>query len=73
MIRNNVGMKLGTRMKFKEVIDPGDEGLIFVVLEDRDDRVLVVEESDLMSDLLIKPQHVYSKDELVEIVNVGKT
>jgi hypothetical protein len=58
-------MKEKDLVKFKECLEDGDEDAVMVILEDRDDRVLV---SDLrFKDWTIMPTSVYQKDELMAI------
>lgn len=52
----------GSVVRFKENLEPGDENWIGVVLEDRGDTVVV---QDVQSKMTIKPQHDYSKKDLV--------
>ncbi len=49
--------------KFKEIIDPVDESLRFVLLEDRNDWLLV-KEVTLFNDWPIPPTHEYRKSDM---------
>jgi len=54
-------MKNGDKVKFKHVVDAGDENLIFEILEMRGDRALV---GQLNSGMNIQPTFVYATDDL---------
>lgn len=51
---------VGDRVRFTEVVDPGDERCEFDVIEDNGDRVLV----RLVCDLPIRPVNVYLRNQL---------
>ena len=52
---------VGQSVKFKNVVDPGDEARVMRVIEDRDERVVV---EDANTSMRIRPQAVYLKSEL---------
>jgi hypothetical protein len=56
--------KVGTYVKFREILQEDDEEACMVVLEDRDNRVLV---RSLDPSLLIPGTHVYLKEDLVAV------
>jgi hypothetical protein len=58
-------MKVGQKVKFKEILEQGDEELRFIVLEDKGDRVLV----QAVVDLPFPPTYTYLKSELVVTEN----
>jgi hypothetical protein len=64
------GKVKGTLYKFKEAVEPGDEGLRFEILEDRGDRVLVRETT--INDMKgIEPTFVYKMEDLIPVEEPG--
>jgi hypothetical protein len=53
--------KRGTRVKFRKALDPGDEKIRMVVLEDNGNRVFV---QDDISTMPLKPTHTILKSEI---------
>ncbi len=60
-------VKVGERVRFKKRLEPSDEQLVFLVVEDRGERVLVVEESDTKRAMAITPLSAYLKSDLVKV------
>lgn len=60
-------MKPGDKVRFIKP-DEDEMGVVFEILEDRDDRVLVMA-AELFDDWAIRPTHVYLKSDL-ELIKI---
>lgn len=60
----------GSIVRFRESLEEGDADLLFVVLEDRDTRVLVADIDPAHSTAFGAPQYTYQKSEL-EVVTTN--
>jgi hypothetical protein len=56
-------MKRGDYVMFREVLEPGDETLLMIVVEIRGDQALVQAQVDMP----IKPQNQYTQEELMVV------
>jgi hypothetical protein len=54
---------VGDRVRFREILDPGDENCVFDVIEDNGDRVFV----RLVCDLPIRPVKVVLRSDLCKV------
>ena len=64
-INKEYEMEQGDVVKFKNIVDAGDENLKFRIVEMRGDRALV---EDVESNMMIMPSFVYSIHDLKQVI-----
>jgi hypothetical protein len=53
-------IQAGSQVKFREILEPGDDLFVFDVIEDNGERLLV----RLVCDMAIRPTRVVNRDEV---------